>query len=59
MVPTILGQFGGLPGEGAGRTVTINAQTREKRPAETRNWPRIGSVYLNPEGELSVVVKVA
>jgi putative transposase len=36
---------------------------REKKPerwsAETRNWSPIGTVYLNPERELSVIVKVA
>jgi hypothetical protein len=34
---------------------------RENRSGgrETRNWNSIGTVYLNPERELTVIVKVA
>jgi putative transposase len=45
------------------RRDVIYAQAKEKRPGRwsggTRNWNPIGTVYLNPERELSVVVKVA
>lgn len=45
------------------RRAVIYGQAREKRPerwsGETRNWNPIGTVYLNPERELTVVVKVA
>ncbi|WP_405121373.1 IS3 family transposase [Pseudomonas petroselini] len=45
------------------RRAAIYGQAREKRPerwsGETRNWDPIGTVHLNPERELTVVVKVA
>jgi putative transposase len=45
------------------RRDAIYGQAREKRPerwsGETRNWSPIGTVYLNPERELSVAIKFA
>ena len=45
------------------RRAAIYDQAREKRPerwsGEARNWKPIGTVYLNPERELAVIVKVA
>ncbi|WEJ06924.1 IS3 family transposase [Pseudomonas sp. FJ2-5-13] len=45
------------------RRDAIYRQAREKRPerwsGETRNWNPIGTVYLNPERELTVVIKIA
>jgi len=45
------------------RRDAIYGQAREKRPerwsGETRNWKPAGTVYLNPERELTVSIKVA
>ncbi|XUK66079.1 Transposase [Pseudomonas yamanorum] len=45
------------------RRDAIYGQARERRPerwsGETRNWKPVGTVYLNPERELTVSIKVA